>query len=342
MSDGAMLVEAADRLFTDRIDDTAVRAARAGEWQGAAWDAIVEMGLPLALVEEAAGGFGVEAVDALALVRLAGRHVLPLPLAETMLANHALGRAGLPLATGAAALIDGAGLTFAGDGDACRITGIATRVPWARNIATLVVVDGDRVFSLDAGFTVTARAINLAHMPRDTLAIDTRCAISGPAGGLSPLLGGATIRSLQIAGALERVLELTIGHVSERVQFGRSLAKFQAVQHDLARLGGEVAVAGAAADMAVEAFADDSARALLGLAAARVRTGDAASTAVAIAQQLHGAIGFTVEHRLHWYTTALWGWRDEYGSQRHWTDVLGRAALSAGGADFWRFVTEAA
>lgn len=342
MSDGAMLVEAADRLFADRIDDNAMRAARAGEWQGAAWNAIVEMGLPLALVDEAAGGFGVEAGDALALVRLAGRHALPLPLAETMLANHALGRAGLPLATGAAALIDGAGLTIAADGDTWRVTGTVTRVPWARDIATLVVIDGDRTFPLRAGFTITARATNLAQMPRDTLVVDARCEATGPADGLSPLLGGATIRSLQIAGALERVLELTIAHVSDRVQFGRPLAKFQAVQHELAQLGGEVAAAGAAADMAVEAFAGDPARALLGLAAARVRTGEAASTAVAIAQQLHGAIGFTVEHRLHWFTTALWSWRDEYGGQHHWADTLGRATLAAGGADFWRFVTEAA
>ncbi|MET0369857.1 MAG: acyl-CoA dehydrogenase family protein, partial [Sphingobium sp.] len=120
------------------------------------------------------------------------------------------------------------------------------------------------------------------------------------------------------------------------------LSKFQAVQHDLARLGGEVAAAGAAADMAVEALAGDPARATLPIAAAKARTGEAASIAVNIAQQLHGAIGFTQEHRLHWYTTALWSWRDEYGGQRYWTDLLGRAAIDAGGAGFWPILTEAA
>lgn len=338
MSDGAMLIEAAGRLFADRIDDPAMRRARDGAWLGDAWDAIADMGLPLALVPEDAGGFGVEAADALALVRLAGAYALPLPLAETMLANAALGTAGLPLADGVAALIDGAGLTIAGD----RITGTAARVPWGRDVTTLVVAHAGRIFHIGAAFTVAERSANLAQMPRDTLTIDTTCDAIGPAAGAAPQLAGAAIRSLQIAGALERVLDLTVAHVSDRVQFGRALAKFQAVQHELARLGGEVAAASAAADMAAEALAGDAATATLPIAAATIRAREAASIAVGIAQQLHGAIGFTVEHRLHWYTTALWSWRDEYGGQREWTDLLGRAALAAGGAGFWRFVTEAA
>jgi len=342
MSDGEMLIEAAGRLFVDRINDSVMRRAWAGEWLDAEWAAIAEMGLPLALVDEAAGGFGVAPADALALVRLAGRHALPLPLAETMLANHVLGAAGLPLADGPAALVDGAGLALAMGGTGWALAGELSRVPWGRDILTLVVVRDRRTYRLDTGFTVATHATNLAHMPRDTLRVDASGNESGPAATLAPLLSGAVIRSLQIAGALEQVLALTIAHVSERAQFGRTLSKFQSVQHDLARLGGEVAASGAAVDMAVEAFSGDPSRAALPIAAARVRTGEAADVAAAIAQQLHGAIGFTAEHRLHWFTTALWSWRDEAGGQRSWADMLGRAALGAGGAGFWQFVTEAA
>ncbi|AYJ85196.1 acyl-CoA dehydrogenase (plasmid) [Sphingomonas paeninsulae] len=342
MSDGAMLVEAAERLIGNRIDDAAMRRARAGEWLAAEWDALAGMGLPLALVDEDAGGFGVAPEDAFALVRLTGRHALPLPLAETMVANHALGRAGLPLAERAAVLIDGADLTVSAEDKGWRLSGTAARVPWGRDIGTLVVVHAGRVFRLDTGWAIAEAGTNLAAMPRDTLAIDARCDVAGTANGLSALQMGAVIRTLQIAGALERVLELTVGFVSERVQFGKPLSKFQAVQHDLARLGGEVAAAGAAADMAVEAFVGDPARAALPIAAARIRTGEAAGVAAGIAQQLHGAIGFTAEHRLHWYTTSLWSWRDEYGGQRYWTDMLGTATFTAGGAGFWQFVTEAA
>ncbi|MDB5714438.1 MAG: acyl-CoA dehydrogenase [Sphingomonadales bacterium] len=339
MSDGAMLVESAERLIGDRIDDAAMRRARDGEWLAAEWNALAEMGLPLALVDEDAGGFGIAPEDAFALVRLAGRHALPLPLAETMVANHALGRAGLPLADGPAALVDGAQLTVSADGEGWHLRGSVARVPWGRNLGTLVVGHGDRLFRLSDGWVVGDVGTNLAAMPRDTLTIDARCYATGAAPGVSPLQAGAVIRTLQIAGALERVLELTIGHVSDRVQFGKPLAKFQAVQHDLARLGGEVAASGAAADMAVEGLMAGS---TLPIAAARIRTSEAASIAAGIAQQLHGAIGFTAEHRLHWYTTALWSWRDEYGGPRYWTDMLGRATLAAGGAGFWQFVTEAA
>jgi acyl-CoA dehydrogenase len=346
MSDGALLIETAERLIGDRIDDAAMRRARAGEWLAAEWAAIEEMGLPIALVGEATGGFGVEPRDALALVQLMGSHALPLPLAETMVANHALAQAGLPLAEGPAALIADDGIVVARDGGGWRLTGQSPRVPWGRDIRTLVVevaAHGERrIARLDSGWSLAATGGNLAAMPRDTLAIDMSTDAVGASSGVSPLLAGATIRVLQIAGALGRVLDLTAAHVSDRVQFGRPLARFQAVQHDLARLGSEVAAASAAADMAAEAFAGDAPRALLAIAAARVRTGEAVGIGAGIAQQLHGAIGFTEEHRLHWFTTALWAWRDEYGGQRCWADMLGQAALNAGAGGFWRFVTEVA
>ena len=62
--------------------------------------------------------------------------------------------------------------------------------------------------------------------------------------------------------------------------------------------------------------------------------------AASIASQMHGAIGFTREHRLHLYSTALWAWRDEFGGQVFWAKRLGSAALAAGGAGFWPMVTE--
>ncbi len=87
--------------------------------------------------------------------------------------------------------------------------------------------------------------------------------------------------------------------------------KFQAVQQNLAVLAGQTAAAVAAADMAAEAVADGLK--LLPIAAAKARTGEAAGIAAAIAHQVHGAIGFTFEHNLHFLTRRLWSWRDEFG-----------------------------
>ena len=144
-----------------------------------------------------------------------------------------------------------------------------------------------------------------------------------------------------MAGALEAVLEMSIRHVEERSQFGRPLARFQAIQHSLATLAGEVAAGRAAADFACQRIEGDNADLPLAIGIARARVGEAASRATAIAHQLHGAIGYTREHRLHRYTTALWRWRDEFGTQVWWTRRVGRAVIEEGADSFWPMVTAA-
>ncbi|RXZ64829.1 acyl-CoA dehydrogenase family protein [Pelagerythrobacter rhizovicinus] len=151
----------------------------------------------------------------------------------------------------------------------------------------------------------------------------------------------ALARAMQMAGALDVILVMTISHVQERSQFGRPLAKFQAVQHSLAVLAGEVAAGQAAAEHAVARLARGGAAATLAIGIARARIGEACSKAAAIAHQLHGAIGYAREHRLHLYTTSLWRWRDEYGTQTWWTRQVGREVLAAGPDAFWPAVTGA-
>ncbi len=152
-----------------------------------------------------------------------------------------------------------------------------------------------------------------------------------------PLAEGATIRAYQIAGALEAALDMTLDHTATRIQFGKPLQKNQVVQHELAKLAGELACATAAADLAGEALARGDE---LGVAAGSLRAREAAGNGAAIATQMHGAIGFTREHRLHLYTTALWAWRDEFGGQVLWATRLGRAAVAAGGQGYWPMVTQ--
>ncbi|RIV75579.1 acyl-CoA dehydrogenase family protein [Pelagerythrobacter aerophilus] len=151
----------------------------------------------------------------------------------------------------------------------------------------------------------------------------------------------ALARAMQMAGALDMILGMTISHVQERSQFGRPLAKFQAVQHSLAILASEVAAGQAAAEHAVARLAQGGSSATLAIGIARARIGEASSKAAAIAHQLHGAIGYAREHRLHLYTTSLWRWRDEYGTQAWWTRQVGRQVLAAGPDALWPMVTAA-
>jgi acyl-CoA dehydrogenase len=141
-------------------------------------------------------------------------------------------------------------------------------------------------------------------------------------------------------GALDAAAELTVAHTRERVQFGRPLSKFQAVQHALAGMAGEIERARAAATLAVAAAADhgfDSSQTDYAVTVAKVVLGRAVPAVATTAHQLHGAIGVTIEHQLRLATTRSQSWMDEFGSTGHYARRLGRVALTAAssGVDPW-------
>ena len=141
-----------------------------------------------------------------------------------------------------------------------------------------------------------------------------------------------------MAGAMERILDMTVQYAKDRIQFGRPIGKFQAVQQQIAVLAGHVAAASAAAHGAADARARGHAR--FEIACAKIRIGEAAGHVAAIAHQVHGAMGFTHEHTLHLGTRRLWAWRDEFGSEAEWSGWVGRVAAGVGGENLWSFMTD--
>ncbi|MBA4161083.1 MAG: acyl-CoA dehydrogenase [Novosphingobium sp.] len=328
-----MLAEMIERLLDRHLDEAAQAKARNGEWLPELWAEVEEMGLPLALLTEEQGGFGLSFAEAGEALRLLGKHAMPLPVAETMAANQLLANAGLPLAEGAAGLARGDHLTVTQG----TLKGTLERVAWGENLDCLALAVGDTLYRVPrSGWSLAEAGTALNFHPRPALAIDWTVDASAPL-PYCPLAAGATVRAFQIAGALEACLDLTLEHTATRVQFGKPLQKNQVVQHELAKLAGELACTTAAADLAGEALARGDLR---GVAAGSLRAREAAGNGAAIATQMHGAIGFTREHRLHLYTTALWTWRDEFGGQVMWAKLLGQAALEAGEAGYWPMVTE--
>jgi acyl-CoA dehydrogenase len=153
---------------------------------------------------------------------------------------------------------------------------------------------------------------------------------------------GAFIRVAQSAGALDAALAMSIDHVNTRQQFGKPLAKFQAVQQVLAIFATEAAavnVAGAAAAAALDRAGGDAEAALFEIAAAKLRTNKAIGVAAPIAHQVHGAIGFTREYDLHKLTGPLNDWRSDHGNDAYWAGVLGGMAAKLGGVGLWAEVT---
>jgi acyl-CoA dehydrogenase len=131
------------------------------------------------------------------------------------------------------------------------------------------------------------------------------------------------------------VLTMSTQYALDRVQFGRPIGRFQAIQQNLAVMAGHVVAARAAADMAAEAWSDPD---LLVVGAAKIRAGEAAGVVAALAHQVHGAIGFAREHALHRFTRRLWSWRDEFGNESFWAKRVGAMAQEAGADGYWPMV----
>jgi acyl-CoA dehydrogenase len=144
---------------------------------------------------------------------------------------------------------------------------------------------------------------------------------------------GAAARAMQIAGALDAALALAVGYVNDRVQFGKPLGKLQAVQQSLAIFACEAAAANSAAAGVTHAL--DRGDAAFEVPAAKARANMAAGAGTSIAHQAHGAIGFTHEYGLHPLTRRLWSWRSEFGSERHWSTLLGQHVVTVGADDYW-------
>ena len=339
--------EAAERLFEKHCGAETMRRADGGEYPQALWRALTEAGYAAALVPENAGGAGLEMSDALSLLVSAGRHAVPAPLAETMLAGWLLCAAGIAVPEGpltVAPVREGDTLIAKRDGAGWRIEGTAARVPWGRqcgSIAVLAESDGESVVALVAAADCAIKdGHNIAGEPRDELVFSATKSLQA---GASPISAGAlralgaVMRSAQMAGALQGVLETSVQYARERVQFGRPIGRFQAVQQNLAVLAGQAAAATAAAEAAIEAAARDLNSPVV--AAAKIRAGEAAGIGAAIAHQVHGAIGFTQEHRLHYSTRRLWSWRDEFGNEAYWARRLGGAVAAAGADRLWHGIT---
>jgi alkylation response protein AidB-like acyl-CoA dehydrogenase len=323
------LADAFERLLADACTPGVVRGVEGGASAAPLWSRLEASGFLDALVAEAAGGAGLRLADAFALFVVEGRHVAPVPVGHTLLVRALLAREGVAAPPGAIAIAaqtrvdaDGA-VSCAGTPYGLVADWIATAAPhgWRLLPAASAKRESTGVHgSLRANLrwgSVPATAIACAH------------AVAWPE-------AGAAVAAAQLAGALRRVLETTLAFANDRVQFGRSIGKFQAIQHALAVMAEQVLAAHMAAEIgcAGDGPLPDPLRAAL----AKARTSEAAALVANSAHAVHGAIGITAELDLQLCTRRLHEWRADFGAETHWNRVLGRALLAADGLalDFMR------
>lgn len=344
----SLLEETINRIFTPAASAAEHSALdRERPWTESVWKTLVEAGLTLLGVPEQQGGSGGSLSDAAQLVRLSAYHGTPLPLAETaMLAAWLLAEAHLPVPPEPLTLPSRQGeLLATRHHRTWTVTGEIGSVPWARESTVVILAhstDGPVVATLPAAAGRVTEQPRLADEPRDRIVLNNapvaEVAMVSPEIETALWRRGGLARSLQLAGASQRVLEMTIRHANERVQFGRPIGRFQAVQQLVAVAAGETLAAHVAAESAVTTVEHSGICSTAGhraVAAAKIRAGQAAGVIVATAHQVHGALGLTDEHQLHHWTRRMLQWRDEWGTETDWASVLGASVLEAGPTQLW-------
>jgi acyl-CoA dehydrogenase len=316
-----LFTDAARQLLADLATPQKVRAIEAGQPHADLWQAIDEAGFADALVPESAGGAGLGLSDVFGVVELCGEFALPVPLAETMVARGLLALAGHPPVAGSLVLSDG---VRQADGSVlCRL------VPSGR-------VSGQVLAQVDAQWYVLPVA--KAHATPGAFCLDaTLCWPADVAGQAEPFsLPGTdrhTVRRLTamvaaalLSGALRCVFQRTLNYANERIQFGRPIGKFQAIQHQLAVMSEHVFAARMAARIGCsgEALTPDPLR----VAVAKARTSQAALAVAELSHSIHGAIGFTEEYDLQLFTRRLHLWRQTAGTESYWHQVAGNAVIA--------------
>jgi acyl-CoA dehydrogenase len=331
-----LLEQSVERLLTSEINpDLLGRTDADGAWAAELWRMMEEAGFTVALVPEAAGGAGARWPDVFALFRAVGRYAAPIPFAEAALANWLLAEAGLPIPQGATTIAR-ADLTVLNG----RVSGRLLGAPWGRHARQILAVSPGSepmVMLFDRAELTVSHGLNLAREPQDDFVMEDVAPLAAaplpdqlPADVL--LRGGALARSAQIAGALQHALDLSLRYAEERSQFGKPIGKFQAVQQQLAVLAEHALLSSTAAEAA---FAADGNFSELPIASAKIVAGQSAAAGAAIAHAVHGAIGVTFEHSLHFTTRRLWAWRSEFGSDRYWSERLGRLISVQPAGQFW-------
>jgi acyl-CoA dehydrogenase len=315
-------------------DARAGRRRRPDGFDATLWGHLEETGLSRLTSAEDAGP-----ADAAIVLDGLARHAAAVPVAETdLLAAWLAAEAGLPVPASGPMTVAQADVRVSGG----RIIGVAPDVPWPDDaVIVLAGRTADAVFVTRLQHASVTAGETLAGEPRGAVAVDVDvadCRRLGPEIGEELMRRGAWARCVQIVGALDAAAALTVEHTRSRVQFGRPLSAFQAVQHALAGMSGEIERARATVAMAVAAAQEhgfDSAATEYAVAVAKVAVGRAVGPVTTAAHQLHGAIGVTIEHPLWSVTMRARSWADEFGDSTSYARRLGRAALAG---DPWELV----
>lgn len=319
--DQEALRAAAKSLLDSLSSPAAVRTAfdAGGGVDASLWSAMVDQGW-VALEVPEPDGLGLGAVEAVVLLEEIGRHTAPAPFRSCALALDALrtgeaDEAAARVLAGEIACVawsaDLAAVRATGSGATWTLTGRPDPTLYAPSAAVAIVPattdDGPALFAVDleTGPEAPPDAEPLMDRTRELgwLRLDATPATRlGGAEAVERLLDrGATFAAAELLGASAAALDLAVEYAKDRVQFDRPIGSFQAVKHRCADMLVDVEGMRSATYWAAWCVGSDDPERSVAASSAKLWADDASKRVMASALQVHGGIGFTWEHDLHFF-----------------------------------------
>ncbi|MGB4056036.1 MAG: acyl-CoA dehydrogenase family protein [Porticoccaceae bacterium] len=287
----------------------------------AALKSMVDLGLTAALVPEAQGGLGLNAVDFILLAEECGRAALPEPIVDSCLvATHMLVDADRALDGGNSCLLELLEGIAAGEQTVLCGPSINPYINYAHCADYLLLPHGNEVHLVavkdvelerQTSVDLSRRLSKVNWIPRSET-----CIASGEMGAdlwRSSLNRGALGNAAQLLGLTEAMVARSVQFATDREQFGRPIGVNQAVKHLLADCAVKAEFAKPAIYRAAYTVAVAPTRADWSVSHAKASAGDAANTASRNCTQVHGAMGYTWECDLHIWMKRAWTLDREWG-----------------------------
>ncbi len=304
------LFEPFDRMLADLFSSATVRQIEQGAPDAAIWNSLDASGFLDALVCAARGGANLSFAAVLPLFLALGRRAVPLPVGETMIARALLAQAGREYPHGPI-LLGVASLTL----------------PGAEHAESILAADSGRLnLQRRDGDEAASAAIGLSiGLSDDMLSRKAQAGAMEADGAGSMAPAAALLYAALIVGAGEAVLAMSVDYALQRIQFGKPIARQQALQQNLAVASEHVVAARMACETAVRHGGWPSP---LTAASAKLIAARAATVVTRIAHGLHGAIGISGEHDLNLFTRRIHAWRLAGGAENYWAGRIGREILA--------------
>ena len=327
----SVFYDSTSRLLEQQCTPAVIRQVESTGQTAGLWQSLEESGFADALVPEAAGGAGLSLADAWPIVFALGRHAVPAPFAQTMMARAWLHAAGLTTPAGSIAFAPFQ-VTEADGKVSCR------NVTFGRVADHVIAQLDQRVLVLaakDASITISGGHGSLDADMQWPLASLNAAQQAQAKPHLMADLQAWCLAAL-IAGASDRVLEMTLDYANQREQFGKPIGRFQAMQQQISEMAELVFGVRMASEMSCRSDGFEPAPLLAALA--KMQCSHAVAKIAAITHATHGAIGVTQEYDLQLYTRRLREWARAGGGQGYWSSRIGAQALASphGALDFIR------